>query len=87
MAVRPLVNPGLAGCCTILSIFGILSLGVIGYGFAHNWEAFMGSINDPVDGQAVASTCYVAALVFVGFVGFCGCQLGHARYARGIALD
>ncbi|CEH17857.1 hypothetical protein CBOM_04239 [Ceraceosorus bombacis] len=50
MAVRPLVNPGLAGCCTILSIFGILSLGVIGYGFAHNWEAFMGSINDPVDG-------------------------------------
>lgn len=58
----------------------------MGYGFGHDWEAFMGSTGDPADGAAVASTCYVAALVFAGFVGFCSCQLGHARYSR-IALE
>ncbi|PWN99125.1 hypothetical protein FA09DRAFT_329067 [Tilletiopsis washingtonensis] len=86
MALRPLVHPGLAGCCTVLSLFGVLILAIIGLGFASNWEAFMGSTGDPADGAAVATTCYVAALVFAGFAFFCGCQLGHARYSR-IALD
>lgn len=78
--------PPAAGCCTLLSLFGALILLVIGYGFAHNWEAFMGSTSDPADGGAVAATCYGAALVFVGFVGCCACQMGTARYSR-IALD
>ncbi|PWN30504.1 hypothetical protein BDZ90DRAFT_229521 [Jaminaea rosea] len=83
MSLRPMVGPGLAGCCTILSIFGVLSLFVIGYGFANHWEAFMGSTEDPEDGMAVATTCYVAALIYAAFILFCGCQLGaHKRYSR-----
>lgn len=50
---------------------------------AHNWEAFMGSTNDPEDGVAVGTTCYVAALIYGAFVLFCGCQIGvHRRYSR-----
>ncbi|UZJ52244.1 hypothetical protein CBS101457_001564 [Exobasidium rhododendri] len=83
MATRPLVPVGLAGCCTVLSIMGILILTVFGYGFSHNWEALMGSTEDPEDGAAVGRTCYIAALVYGAFVGFCGCQLGvHRRYSR-----
>lgn len=52
-------------------------------GFANHWEAFMGSKEDPEDGMAVATTCYVAALIYAAFVLFCGCQLGaHKRYSR-----
>ena len=52
-------------------------------GFANNWEAFMGSRDDPADGQAVATTCYIAAMVYAGFIVFCGCQLAAAkRYSR-----
>lgn len=32
MSLRPVVPVGLAGCCTVLSIFGVLTLSVIGYG-------------------------------------------------------
>ncbi|CAO1616160.1 unnamed protein product [Jaminaea pallidilutea] len=83
MSLRPVVGPGLATCCTITSIFGVVCLSIIGYGFSHNWEAFMGSTEDPVDGGAVATNCYIAALLYVGFIVFCGCQLGaHRRYSR-----
>lgn len=52
-------------------------------GFAYHWEAFMGSKEDPEDGQAVATTCYIAALIYAAFILFCGCQLGaHKRYSR-----
>lgn len=86
MPMRPLVGSAQAGCCTVLSVFGVICLTVIGYGFSHDWEAFMGSVNDPKDGQAVANSCYTAALVYVAFIAFCGCQLGvHRRYSR-IAL-
>ncbi|KDN39755.1 hypothetical protein K437DRAFT_279320 [Tilletiaria anomala UBC 951] len=83
MAMRPLVHSGLAGCCTIVSVFGVVCLTVIGYGFSHNWEAFMGSTRGPKDGQAVGSTCYTVALIYLAFVVFCTCQLGvHRRYSR-----
>lgn len=43
----------------------------------------MGSTEDPEDGMAVATTCYVAALIYAAFILFCGCQLGaHKRYSR-----
>lgn len=49
----------------------------------HDWEAFMGSTEDPADGAAVGTTCYVAALVYAAFAVFCGCQIGvHRRYSR-----
>lgn len=50
---------------------------------AHNWEALMGSTENPKDGGAVGSTLYVAALVYAGFILLCGCQLAaHRRYSR-----
>ncbi|KAE8211251.1 hypothetical protein CF327_g4974 [Tilletia walkeri] len=84
MAPRPvIVGAGCAGCCTILSLFGVLILAVFGYGFSNNWEAFCGSTKDVEDCPAVGATCYAAALVYAGFVVFCGCQLGVARrYSR-----
>ncbi|PWN88173.1 hypothetical protein FA10DRAFT_268389 [Acaromyces ingoldii] len=83
MATRPVVPAALAGCCTVLSIMGVLILSVFGYGFSHNWPAFMGSEENPKDGVAVGETCYVAAMVYGAFIVFCGCQLGvHRRYSR-----
>ncbi|KAN0062406.1 hypothetical protein ACQY0O_005289 [Thecaphora frezii] len=83
MALRPVVSTPLASCCTVVSLFGVVILGIFGYGFAHDWPALMGSTHDPADGQAVATTCYVAALVYAAFVGFCSCQVGvNRRYAR-----
>lgn len=43
----------------------------------------MGSAKDPEDGAAVATTCYIAALIYAAFILLCGCQLGaHRRYSR-----
>ncbi|SAM81138.1 uncharacterized protein UBRO_02763 [Ustilago bromivora] len=82
-AMRPLVGSGLASCCTIVSIFGAVILAIFGYGFQHNWPALMGSTEDPEDGNAVGTTCYIAALIYIAFIAFCGCQLGvHRRYSR-----
>ncbi|SPO44320.1 uncharacterized protein PSANT_02005 [Moesziomyces antarcticus] len=82
-AVRPVVGSGLAGCCTVVSTFGAVILAIFGYGFQHNWPALMGSTEDPEDGIAVGQTCYVAALIYIAFIAFCGCQLGvHRRYSR-----
>jgi hypothetical protein len=63
-----------------LTDFSVISPHLI---LAHNWEALMGSTEDPKDGGAVGSTLYVAALVYAGFILLCGCQLAaHRRYSR-----
>ena len=52
-------------------------------GFSHNWEAFMGSTEDPPDGSAVAQTVYASVFVYVAFIAFCGLQIGlNRRYSR-----
>lgn len=72
-----------ASCCTVVSVFGAVILAIFGYGFQHNWPALMGSTEDPKDGLAVGQTCYIAALIYIAFIAFCGCQLGvHRRYSR-----
>lgn len=56
---------------------------VFGWGFSHNWEAFMGSTGDPENGKAVGTTCYLAALVYLMFLVFCGMQVNaNRRYQR-----
>lgn len=35
----------------------------------------MGSVHDPKDGGQVAKVCYIAALIYAGFVAFCGLQV------------
>lgn len=91
MAHRPVVGTGLgvyscltlASCCTVVSVAGVLILSVFGWGFTHNWEAFMGSTEDPENGVAAGMTCYGAAFVYLIFIVFCVCQIGvNRRYQR-----
>ncbi|GAA5823464.1 hypothetical protein JCM10212_007163 [Sporobolomyces blumeae] len=81
---RPLVGTPLAGCCTVLSVIGALFLALIGLCFDREVEVLTGSTKSPHDPHAVASNCYIAAIVYLAFVVFCSCQLGvNRRYARG----
>ncbi|CCE64818.1 hypothetical protein TPHA_0I03170 [Tetrapisispora phaffii CBS 4417] len=73
--MQPIVSGGSAWFCTVLSAFGVVILSVIAHLFKTNHESFVGSINDPEDGPAVAHTVYLAALVYLGFFVFCGFQI------------
>lgn len=43
----------------------------------------MGSTGDPENGKAVGTTCYLAALVYLMFLVFCGMQVNaNRRYQR-----
>ncbi|CAI4860792.1 BDN_1c_G0056440.mRNA.1.CDS.1 [Saccharomyces cerevisiae] len=84
--MRPVVSTGKAWCCTILSAFGVVILSVIAHLFNTNHESFVGSINDPEDGPAVAHTVYLAALVYLVFFVFCGFQVYLARRKPSIEL-
>lgn len=73
----------LASCCTVVSIAGVIILTVFGYGFSHNWPAFMGSTSDPTNGTAVGHTLYGASFIYMLLIGFCVCQIGvNQRYQR-----
>lgn len=52
----------------VISIFGIIVLSVLGLAFKNNHEEFVGGIEDPADGPAVAGTLFTAVLIYV--VGF-----------------
>ncbi|KAK2610855.1 hypothetical protein N8I77_004248 [Diaporthe amygdali] len=70
-------------CSFVLSIFAIIILSVLGLVYKNNHEEFVGGIEDPEDGSAVASTVFVAVLVYVGFLVCCGLQgLLHMRESR-----
>ncbi|CAH6722682.1 hypothetical protein CLIB1444_10S03994 [[Candida] jaroonii] len=73
--MKPVVSTGKAYFCTILSVFGIVILSVIGYLFQVEHESMMGSINDPENGKEVAKTVFGAVLVYLIFFLFCGCQV------------
>ena len=73
--MKPVVSSGKAYFCTILSIFGIVILSVIGYLFKVGHESMMGSINDPENGEEVANTVFGAVIVYLVFFVFCGCQV------------
>ncbi|KAM0755030.1 hypothetical protein T439DRAFT_309894 [Meredithblackwellia eburnea MCA 4105] len=81
---RPMVGSPLAGCCTVLSIIGVILLTAFGMAFDANVEVLMGSTKSPEDGHAVAKHCYAAAIIYAAFIGFCSCQIGlNRRYSRG----
>ncbi|KAL0245584.1 hypothetical protein I315_03986 [Cryptococcus gattii Ru294] len=85
--IRPVVSQGLASCCTVFSIFGIIILVALGSLFSRRVEVLTGSVNDPADPDLVASTCYAAAVIYAIFVAFCGVQMAvHKRYPRGVQL-
>ncbi|GMK56608.1 hypothetical protein CspeluHIS016_0304480 [Cutaneotrichosporon spelunceum] len=85
--IKPVVSPGMASCCTVLSFFGVIILSVFGYFFAHRAYALTSSEEDPKDPDFVAKLCYTSAVVYAVFMVFCGLQLGvHSRYPRGVQL-
>ncbi|CCE93904.1 uncharacterized protein TDEL_0H00450 [Torulaspora delbrueckii] len=84
--MKPVVSTGNAWFCTILSAFGVVILSVIAHLFNTNHESFVGSINDPENGPAVAHTVFLAALVYLVFFAFCGFQVYLSRRKQSIAL-
>ncbi|KAF6840047.1 hypothetical protein CPLU01_01362 [Colletotrichum plurivorum] len=68
---------------TVISVFAILILGVLGILFNKNHPELVGDKDDPKNGAAVASTLFVSVLVYIGFFVFCGLQgLLHIRENR-----
>ncbi|KAL1412537.1 hypothetical protein Q8F55_000283 [Vanrija albida] len=87
LSIRPLVSAPLAGCCTVLSVFGFIILFAFGSFYARHAAALTESKNDPDNPDFVAKVCYTAAFVYAAFVVFCGLQLTvHQRYPRGVQL-
>ncbi|AAS52423.1 AEL262C-Ap [Eremothecium gossypii ATCC 10895] len=84
--MKPVVSKGKAWFCTVLSAFGVIILSVIGHLFNIKHEAFVGSINDPKDGPAVAHTVFLAAAVYLVFFVFCGSQIYMGRKSSSIEL-
>ncbi|CAN6609727.1 V-type proton ATPase subunit f [Trichomonascus vanleenenianus] len=81
--MKPVVGNLSAWFCTVLSVFGVLILSVLGMLFKSGHEVLMGSINDPEDGAAVANTIFGAVFVYLLFFLFCGCQVAlHRRQNR-----
>lgn len=73
--LTPLFQAFNAYFCTGLSIFGIVILSIIGALFYVGHESMVGSITDPSDGKAVASTIFGAVGVYILFALFCGWQI------------
>lgn len=86
--MKPMFSAGTAWCCTVLSAFAIVILGVIGLLFKNEHETMMGSIHDPEDGKAVANTVFASVLVYVAFFVFCAGQAWlNMRQPRGVVLQ
>ncbi|KAH9442013.1 hypothetical protein MJO28_014840 [Puccinia striiformis f. sp. tritici] len=84
MAISAIVGPGLASCCTTLSVIGVVFLVSLGIGFENNAHVLMGSTDSPENGKKVARVCFASAIVYACFVGFCSCQLSaNRRVVRG----
>jgi hypothetical protein len=59
----------LVRCLTDLVAFGSF--------YARHVEALTGSVNDAKDADKVSKVCYAAAIIYAGFIAFCGLQVGH----------
>ncbi|KAK1639097.1 hypothetical protein BDP81DRAFT_392464 [Colletotrichum phormii] len=81
--MKPVVGAMQAWQCTVISVFAIVILGVLGILFKQNHPELVGSEEDPKDGSAVAGTIFVSVMIYVGFFVFCGLQgLLHVRENR-----
>jgi len=85
--MKPVFSAGTAWCCIVLSIFAIVILSTIAALFRSGHESMMGSINDPKDGKAVASTITASVLVYAAFLVFCGAQAWLHSRRRGVQLQ
>ncbi|KAL6866669.1 hypothetical protein J3F83DRAFT_740683 [Trichoderma novae-zelandiae] len=73
---------------TVLSVFAIVILSVLGVLFRSGHEQLVGGIDDPADGKAVSKTVFSAVFVYIAFFVFCGLQgLLHIRENRRGAIS
>lgn len=64
-------------------MFAIVILSTLGFLFKANHPELVGGEEDPEDGATVAATVFVAVLIYVGFLVFCGLQgILHVRESR-----
>ncbi|ORX90621.1 hypothetical protein K493DRAFT_189085, partial [Basidiobolus meristosporus CBS 931.73] len=67
--------PACAICCSILSVIGIIFLGILGLLFKIEVHELVEGEKAPDDPQAVAKGCFVAAGIYVAFLALSLCQV------------
>ncbi|KIW73970.1 hypothetical protein PV04_02044 [Phialophora macrospora] len=88
--MKPVVSAFNAWSCTVLSVFAIVILSIIGSLFARNHHIMMGMEDDPEpeDRAAVAASIFIAVAVYAAFLAFCGFQAWlHIRASRRGAIS
>ncbi|KAM4059820.1 hypothetical protein HRG_002554 [Hirsutella rhossiliensis] len=81
--MKPVVSAMHAWSCTVISVFAIVILSVLGGLYRSGHEEFVGGKDDPIDGKAVSGTVFTAVVVYAAFLVFCGFQgLLHVRENR-----
>ncbi|KYK58568.1 hypothetical protein DCS_05585 [Drechmeria coniospora] len=81
--MKPVVSAMHAWSCTVISLFAIVILSILGGLYRSGHEEFVGGREDPEDGEVVAGTIFTAVIVYAGFFVFCGLQgLLHVRERR-----
>ncbi|KAF9994065.1 hypothetical protein BGZ80_000822 [Entomortierella chlamydospora] len=81
--MKPMFSAENATCCSVLSVFGVIFLGIMGFLFQLPAESLTDTINDPDDPAAVAQACFTATMFYAFMVLFCGCQSWlHKREQR-----
>ncbi|EMR66296.1 hypothetical protein MGN70_013930 [Eutypa lata] len=81
--MKPIVSSMQAWSCVVISVFAIVILSILGGLFRSQHHEFVGGIEDPEDGPAVAGTIFTAVIVYAAFLVFCGLQgMLHLRENR-----
>ncbi|KAK3383766.1 hypothetical protein B0T24DRAFT_673603 [Lasiosphaeria ovina] len=81
--MKPVVGAMQAWSCFVISIFAIVVLSVLSILFNKNHPELVGGDEDPENGHEVAKTLFVAIMIYIGFIVFCGIQgLLHLRESR-----
>ncbi|KAF9117363.1 hypothetical protein KI688_011719 [Linnemannia hyalina] len=72
--MKPMFSAGNATCCTILSVFGVIFLGIMSFLFSIPAESLTHTVDDPDNPAEVAKACLTATFFYAFMILFCGCQ-------------
>lgn len=83
--MKPVVSAFNAWTCTVISLFGVVILSIIGSLFARNHHMVMGLDEDAEDHKSVATAVFITVAIYAGFAAFCGSQawLNQRQSRRG----
>eukprot|EP01089_Gocevia_fonbrunei_P011774 TRINITY_DN258_c0_g1_i1.p1 TRINITY_DN258_c0_g1~~TRINITY_DN258_c0_g1_i1.p1 ORF type:complete len:100 (-),score=14.04 TRINITY_DN258_c0_g1_i1:91-390(-) len=71
-----------AACCTIFSIWGFLTLVVVGICVDANYSKIDEGKVTPGDAGAVATQTYIAAVIYFLFIVGCGARWGYIYWSE-----